>query len=61
MGTALQGLDLPVDAFAGLVELFEEARYSLHALDNTARQMAMTHLTALKTHLEREAAVATHA
>jgi hypothetical protein len=61
MGTALQGLDLPVDAFAGLVELFEEARYSLHALDHTARQTAMAHLTALKTHLEREAAVATYA
>jgi hypothetical protein len=61
MGTALQGLDLPVDAFAGLVELFEEARYSLHTLDNTARQTAMAHLMALKTYLERETAVATYA
>lgn len=61
MGATLQGLDLPMDAFAGLVELFERARYSLHSLDHTARQTAMTHLTTLKTHLEREAALATHA
>ena len=37
MGATLKGLDLPLDAFAGLIQLFELARYSLHALDATAR------------------------
>jgi hypothetical protein len=61
MGTALQGLDLPLEAFAGLVELFEQARYSLHPLDNAAREAAMTYLETLKTHLEWETALAKHA
>jgi Domain of unknown function (DUF4129) len=61
MGTALQGLDLPIDAFAGLVQLFELARYSLHPLDETARQAAMTHLETIQSHLEWEAALATRA
>jgi hypothetical protein len=52
MGVALQGLDLPLDAFAGLVHLFEQARYSLHPLDERARAQAMKHLETLKTHLE---------
>jgi hypothetical protein len=56
MGAALQGLDLPVAAFAGLVALFEQARYSLHPLDDTARTLALTHLATLKHHLEGETA-----
>jgi hypothetical protein len=59
MGTVLKGLDLPMDAFAGLVELFEQARYSLHPLDDSARHTALTHLETLKTHLELETTVAT--
>jgi len=54
MGAALRGLDLPQDAFAGLVELFELARYSLHPLDDAARTTALIHLTKLTTHLESE-------
>lgn len=61
MGTALRGLDLPTDAFAGLVELFEQARYSLHPLDDTARETAIAHLETLKSHLEWGAALATRA
>ena len=61
MGAALQDVDLPIDALAELVRLFELARYSLHPLDETARQTAMTHLETIKSHLEREAPVATHA
>lgn len=61
MGAALQGLDLPMDAFAGLVRLFELARYSLHPLDETARQTAITYLETIKSHLEWEAALATRA
>jgi hypothetical protein len=61
MGTALRGLDLPIDAFAGLVQLFELARYSLHPLDETARQTAMAHLETIQSHLEWEAALATRA
>ena len=53
MGTALQDLDLPTDAFAGLVALFELARYSLHPLDDTARRTAMAYLEQLQTHLNR--------
>jgi hypothetical protein len=60
MRTALQGLDLPVDALGGLIELFEQARYSLHPLDDTTRESAMTHLKTLKAHLEWETALATH-
>jgi hypothetical protein len=59
MGAALQGLDLPVAAFAGLVALFEQARYSLHPLDNTARTLAIAHLASIKDHLEGETAGAT--
>jgi hypothetical protein len=61
MGAALQGLDLPLDAFAGLVRLFELARYSLHPLDEMARQTAITHLETIKSHLEWEATLATRA
>jgi hypothetical protein len=60
MRTALQGLDLPVDALGSLIELFEQARYSLHPLDDTTRKSAMTHLKTLKAHLEWETALATH-
>jgi hypothetical protein len=59
MGAALQGLDLPVAAFAGLVALFEQARYSVHPLDDTARTLAIAHLAAIKHHLEGEPAGAT--
>jgi hypothetical protein len=59
MGAALQGLDLPTDALAGLVALFEQARYSLHPLDDTSRETAITHLETLKTHLEWRAILAT--
>lgn len=52
MGVALQGLDLPLDAFAGLVSLFEQARYSLHPLDEQARTQAITHLETLRSHLK---------
>jgi Domain of unknown function (DUF4129) len=52
MGAALRGLDLPVDAFAGLIWLFELARYSLHPLDDAARTMAITHLERLTAHLK---------
>jgi hypothetical protein len=60
MGTALQGLDLPTDAFAGLVGLFELARYSLHPLDDTARRTAMTYLEQLQTHLQQDGTHAAH-
>lgn len=59
MSTALQGMNLPIDAFASLVELFEKARYSLHPLNDDAREAAITHLETLKSHLEWEAALAT--
>jgi hypothetical protein len=52
MGAALRGLDLPQDAFAGLIRLFELARYSLHPLDDAARTAARAHLERLKTHVE---------
>jgi hypothetical protein len=61
MGAALQDLDLPMEAFAGLVALFELARYSLHPLDDTARATAMAHLEQLNTHLERNQTHALHA
>jgi hypothetical protein len=51
MGAALRGLDLPLDAFTGLIQLFELARYSLHPLDDTARTRAIAHLEALRAHL----------
>jgi len=60
MGTALQDLDLPTDAFAGLVSLFELARYSLHPLDDTARRTAMAYLEQLQTHLEQDDMHAAH-
>jgi hypothetical protein len=60
MGTALQDLDLPTDAFAGLVGLFELARYSLHPLDDTARRTAMTYLEQLQTHLQQDDTHAAH-
>ncbi|MGQ4808006.1 hypothetical protein NKDENANG_01373 [Candidatus Entotheonellaceae bacterium PAL068K] len=59
MGTALQHIDVPMDAFGGLVALFEQARYSLQPLDKTAKETAVTHLEAIKTHLEWGAALAT--
>jgi Domain of unknown function (DUF4129) len=60
MGTALHDLDLPTDAFAGLVALFELARYSLHPLDDTARRTAMAYLEQLQTHLEQDHTHAAH-
>jgi Domain of unknown function (DUF4129) len=60
MGTALQDLNLPTDAFAGLVALFELARYSLHPLDDTARRAAMAYLEQLQTHLEQGDTHAAH-
>lgn len=61
MGAAMQGVDVPLDAFAGLVGLFEQARYSLHPMDSTAREQAMHHLETIKSHLEWGATLATHA
>jgi hypothetical protein len=55
MGAALRGLDLPQDAFAGLIRLFELARYSLHPLDDAARTAASTHLERLTAHVEGKA------
>jgi hypothetical protein len=55
MGAALRGLDLPQDAFAGLIRLFELARYSLHPLDDAARATASAHLERLTTHVEGKA------
>lgn len=54
MGTALRGLDLPLDACAGLLQLFELARYSIHPLDDTARTIAIAHLERLTAHLKGE-------
>jgi hypothetical protein len=54
MGAALRGLDLPPDALAGLIRLFELARYSLHPLDDAARTTAIAHLERLTAHLQRE-------
>jgi protein-S-isoprenylcysteine O-methyltransferase Ste14 len=61
MGTALRDVDLPAEAFAGLVALFELARYSLHPLDDTARLTAMAYLEQLQTHLEQDDTHAAHA
>ena len=55
MGATLKGLDLPLDAFTGLIQLFELARYSLHALDATARSAAIAHLEQLSAHLQGDA------
>jgi Domain of unknown function (DUF4129) len=52
MGAALRGLDLPLEAFAGLIRLFELARYSLHPLDDAAKAAAANHLERLTSHLE---------
>jgi Domain of unknown function (DUF4129) len=60
MGTALHDLDLPTDAFTGLVGLFELARYSLHPLDDTARRTAMAYLEQLQTHLQQDDTHAAH-
>jgi hypothetical protein len=60
MGTALQELDLPTEAFAGLVQLFELARYSLHPLDDTARRTAMAYLEQLQAHLQQDDTHAAH-
>jgi hypothetical protein len=60
MGTALRDLDLPTEAFAGLVALFELARYSIHPLDETARTTAMAYLEQLNAHLERNSTHAVH-
>jgi hypothetical protein len=59
IGVALQGLELPTDALTGLVQLFEQARYSLHPLDDTAKTRATAYLTMIQTHLVAEAALAT--
>jgi hypothetical protein len=61
MGTALRDVDLPPEAFAGLVELFELARYSLHPLDDTARLTAMTYLEQLQAHLQQDETHVAHA
>ncbi|ETX05350.1 MAG: hypothetical protein ETSY2_23485 [Candidatus Entotheonella gemina] len=58
MGTALRGIDVPEDAFAGLVALFEQARYSLHPLDEADKQAAAAYLETIKAHLEWESAIA---
>jgi hypothetical protein len=55
MGAALRGLDLPLDSFAGLVRLFELARYSLHPLDDAARAAAASHLERLTSHVAERA------
>ena len=60
MGAALRDLDLPAEAFAGLVALFELARYSIHPLDATARTTAMAYLEQLNAHLERNDTHAVH-
>lgn len=52
MGAALRGLDLPMDAFAGLIRLFELARYSLHPLDDAARAAATSYLERLTAHMQ---------
>jgi Domain of unknown function (DUF4129) len=52
MGAALRGLELPLDAFAELIRLFELARYSVHPLDDAARATAITHLERLTAHLQ---------
>jgi hypothetical protein len=52
MGAALRGLNLPQDAFAGLIRLFELARYSLHPLDDADRAAASAHLERLTAHVE---------
>jgi hypothetical protein len=52
MGAALRGLDLPPDALAGLIRLFELARYSLHNLDDGARTAAIGYLEKLTAYLE---------
>jgi hypothetical protein len=59
MGAVLQGIELPTDALSGLVQLFEQARYSLHPLDDTARTQATAYLTTIQTHLAAEATLAT--
>jgi hypothetical protein len=62
MGAALHGLDMAseplTEALANLVQLFELARYSLHPLDDEAKQAAATYLETIKSHLEWEAALA---
>lgn len=58
MGAALRGIDVPEDALAGLVSLFEQARYSLHPLDDMDKQAATDHLETIKAHLEGESAIA---
>jgi hypothetical protein len=60
MGAALRDLDLPLDAFAELIRLFELARYSLHPLDEAARAAATRHLEQLRSHLEGGALSVAH-
>jgi hypothetical protein len=60
MGAALRGLDLPHDAFVGLIRLFELARYSLHPLDDAARAAAIGYLEQLTAHMEGGAVRAAH-
>jgi hypothetical protein len=60
MGAALRGLDLPPDAFAGLIRLFELARYSVHPLDDAARAAASVYLERLTAHVEGRAVRAAH-
>jgi hypothetical protein len=61
MGTALRDVALPPEAFAGLVALFELARYSLHPLDDTARLTAMAYLEQLQAHLQQDETHVAHA
>jgi hypothetical protein len=58
MGVALRGIDIPEDALAGIVALFEQARYSLHPLDDSDKQAAAAYLETIKEHLEWEGTVA---
>ena len=64
LGNALLGLrriDEAIRCFEKVVELFELARYSLHPLDEAAKQTAMTHLETIQSYLEWEVALASQA
>ncbi len=61
MRIVLQDQEVPAEAFAGLIELFSLARYSLHPLDHTARQRALTYLETIRLHLMQETTRATPA
>jgi len=44
-------LSLPEKPFAGITNLFEEARYSLHEMDETKRNDALRFLAEIRDHL----------